>query len=166
MMQPRSSKARPLFKLRCWQAVAFFCVFLPGGHIVLPQCVAFLRFLNPGSAPSGVEYVILGCACGGVVASFLPFRRAALLLDVIAGLLFLGVLVLVQWKWADPFDLGMVLLTAAPWAIMTTILIICDAYDTSPAVPGCCPKCNYDCSGLAAGAICPECGLPNASTPP
>jgi hypothetical protein len=29
---------------------------------------------------------------------------------------------------------------------------------------GLCPKCNYDRAGLAAGAKCPECGEPPASS--
>ena len=28
----------------------------------------------------------------------------------------------------------------------------------------CCPKCNYDRTGLAQGAVCPECGSAGVST--
>ena len=33
-----------------------------------------------------------------------------------------------------------------------------DAVDRARSLRGVCPKCNYDRTGLAAGAVCPECG--------
>ncbi len=42
------------------------------------------------------------------------------------------------------------LITAAAWRL--------DALARRRARVGFCPKCNYDRTGLAAGAVCPECG--------
>ena len=43
-------------------------------------------------------------------------------------------------------------------AVPTALLWRRDHILTKRARAGRCPKCNYDLSGLAAGAACPECG--------
>ena len=50
------------------------------------------------------------------------------------------------------------LVTATAWRL--------DTLARRRARIGLCPNCNYDRTGLAPGALCPECGAPALATPP
>ena len=52
-----------------------------------------------------------------------------------------------------PMIVGVLIATVAAWRL--------DALARRRDFTGLCPKCNYDRTGLAVGAVCPECGTPS-----